>query len=145
MPHVSKVFRAVRSWPSELSPKSPILVSVCSCSPRFFATSALLEKNRLTYGSSVASFFSADELDAFTRKASGGDAAGDIQRLEDALKRLRDDFQEAMRLATVAEEAAAKCQVGPRCFPKFPFLLCLVLFGCFFFQAACSLHTLSPG
>eukprot|EP00903_Cladosiphon_okamuranus_P006607 g6454.t1 len=53
----------------------------------------------------------ADELDAATRTAKGGDAAGEIRRLEDSLKRLRDLFQEAKGLANGAEEAAAKCQV----------------------------------
>ncbi|CAN0100971.1 unnamed protein product [Scytosiphon promiscuus] len=54
----------------------------------------------------------ADELDTITRTAKGGDAARDIQRLEDSLRRLRHSFQEAKELATRSEEAAAKCQVG---------------------------------
>lgn len=58
--------------------------------------------------------FSANELDAAIREAKGGDAAGEIRRLEDSLKRLRTSFQEAKGLATGAEEAAAKCQVGAR-------------------------------
>eukprot|EP00752_Nemacystus_decipiens_P009414 g8417.t1 len=53
----------------------------------------------------------ADELDAVTRTAKGGDAAGEIRRLEDSLRRLRISFQEAKGLANGAEEAAAKCQV----------------------------------
>lgn len=59
-------------------------------------------------------YSSADELDAFTRTAKGGDAARDIQRLDDSLKQLRKSFQEAKDLATGSEEAAAKCQVGVR-------------------------------
>lgn len=47
-----------------------------------------------------------------TRTAKGGDAAQEIRKLEDSLKRLRRSFQEAKDLATGAEEAAAKCQVG---------------------------------
>lgn len=58
--------------------------------------------------------FSADELDAAIREAKGGDAAGEIRRLEDSLNRLRTSFQEAKGLATGAEEAAAKCQVSAR-------------------------------
>eukprot|EP00903_Cladosiphon_okamuranus_P006316 g6191.t2 len=53
----------------------------------------------------------ADKLDALIRKASSGDAAKDARRLEGILKQLRDDFEEAQKLATAAEEAAAKCQV----------------------------------
>ncbi|CAM9178970.1 unnamed protein product, partial [Hapterophycus canaliculatus] len=53
----------------------------------------------------------ADELDAFTRTAKGGDAAKDIRRLEDSLRQLLNSFQEAKELATGSEEAAAKCQV----------------------------------
>lgn len=34
-----------------------------------------------------------------------------MRRLEDALKRLRDAFEETKRLALGSEEAAAKCQV----------------------------------
>lgn len=56
-------------------------------------------------------FFSADELDAATRTAKGGDTAGEIRRLEDSLKRLRSSFQEAKDLAVGSQEAAAKCQV----------------------------------
>lgn len=56
--------------------------------------------------------FSADELDAAIRTAVGGDAAGEIRRLEDALKRLRSSFQEAKDLAVGSEEAAAKCQAS---------------------------------
>lgn len=59
-------------------------------------------------------FSSADELDTVIREAKGGDAAGEIRRLEDSLRRLRNSFQEAKGLATGAEEAAAKCQVS-RC------------------------------
>lgn len=54
---------------------------------------------------------SADELDAETRTAKGGDAAGEIRRLEDSLRRLRSSFQEVKGLANGAQEAAAKCQV----------------------------------
>lgn len=43
--------------------------------------------------------------------AQGGDEAGEIRRLEDALKRLRGAFRDANGLAVGAEEAAAKCQV----------------------------------
>ncbi|CAN0342915.1 unnamed protein product, partial [Ectocarpus sp. 12 AP-2014] len=53
----------------------------------------------------------ADELDAATRTAKGGDTAGEIRRLEDSLKRLRGSFQEAKDLAVGSQEAAAKCQV----------------------------------
>lgn len=63
---------------------------------------------------------SADELDAVTVTARGGDAAGEIRRLEDALKRLRDSFQEAKRLALGSEEAAAKCQVRTLAVPCSP-------------------------
>lgn len=59
---------------------------------------------------------SADELDEVTRKAIGGDVAGDIRRLEDALVQLREHFQETKKLATAAEDAAAKCQVRARFF-----------------------------
>ncbi|CAN0252584.1 unnamed protein product, partial [Ectocarpus fasciculatus] len=58
-----------------------------------------------------ASAAKADELDVATRTAKGGDAAQEIRKLEDSLKRLRRSFQEAKDLATGAEEAAAKCQV----------------------------------
>lgn len=58
--------------------------------------------------------YRADELDVLTRTAKGGDAAQEIRKLEDSLKRLRRSFQEAKDLATGAEEAAAKCQVGAR-------------------------------
>lgn len=54
---------------------------------------------------------SADEMDAYVTTAKGGDAAGELRRLEDALKRLRAAFQDANGLAVGAEEAAAKCQV----------------------------------
>lgn len=53
----------------------------------------------------------ADALDAAIRTAKGGDTAGEIRRLEDALKRLRSSFQEAKELAVGSQEAAAKCQV----------------------------------
>ncbi|CAM9142326.1 unnamed protein product [Ectocarpus sp. 6 AP-2014] len=58
-----------------------------------------------------ASSTKADELDVLTRTAKGGDAAQEIRKLEDSLKRLRRSFQETKDLATGAEEAAAKCQV----------------------------------
>ncbi|CAM9539979.1 unnamed protein product, partial [Ectocarpus fasciculatus] len=58
-----------------------------------------------------ASAAKADELEVVTRTAKGGDAAQEIRKLEDSLKRLRRSFQEAKDLATGAEEAAAKCQV----------------------------------
>ena len=60
---------------------------------------------------------SADELDAATTTARGGDASGEMRRLEDALKRLRESFQEAKRLALGSEEAAAKCQVRTHAVP----------------------------
>lgn len=53
----------------------------------------------------------ADDLDAATKTATGGDAAGEMHRLEDSLKKLRKAFEEARGCATRAEEAAAKCQV----------------------------------
>ncbi|CAM9166452.1 unnamed protein product [Ascophyllum nodosum] len=52
----------------------------------------------------------ANELDAATKTATGGDAAGEMQRLEDSLRRLRKAFLEAKGVSTQAEEAAAKCQ-----------------------------------
>lgn len=55
--------------------------------------------------------FRADDMSAAITMAKGGDTAGDMRRLEDALKRLRDIFQEANQLATGSQEAAAKCQV----------------------------------
>ncbi|CAM9932796.1 unnamed protein product [Scytosiphon promiscuus] len=58
----------------------------------------------------TASSTIANELDAAIRTAVGGDAAGEIRRLEDSLKRLRSSFQEAKELAVGSEEAAAKCQ-----------------------------------
>ncbi|CBJ30507.1 conserved unknown protein [Ectocarpus siliculosus] len=58
-----------------------------------------------------ASSTKAEELDVLTRTAKGGDAAQEIRKLEDSLKRLRRSFQETKDLATGAEEAAAKCQV----------------------------------
>ncbi|CAN0287711.1 unnamed protein product, partial [Ectocarpus sp. 8 AP-2014] len=58
-----------------------------------------------------ASSTKADQLDVLTRTAKGGDAAQEIRKLEDSLKRLRRSFQETKDLATGAEEAAAKCQV----------------------------------
>ena len=63
---------------------------------------------------------SADDLDAATVTARGGDAAGEMRRLEDALKRLRESFQEAKRLALGSEEAAAKCQVRTHAVPGSP-------------------------
>lgn len=59
----------------------------------------------------AAFFDSADEMDAYVTTAKGGDAAGELRRLEDALKRLRAAFKDANGLAVGAEEAAAKCQV----------------------------------
>lgn len=56
-------------------------------------------------------FFSADELDTATATAIGSDAEGRLRTLEDALKRLRDDFQKAKGLAVDSQEAAVKCQV----------------------------------
>lgn len=124
---VSNLFRTARSWSSQFIPKP--LVGVCSCSPFLLCDWRPFgeKSNRLKYVSPGAPFFSADELDAVTRKAKGGDAAGDIRRLEDTLKRLRDDFQEANNLANAAEETAAKCQVGALVFVVFFSLFLLLL------------------
>eukprot|EP00752_Nemacystus_decipiens_P008749 g7810.t1 len=64
-----------------------------------------------TLGKIGASRSIAEELDEVARKARAGDVVGDIQRLEEGLTRLRDDFQETKKTATAAEHAAAKCQV----------------------------------
>lgn len=69
---------------------------------------------RLIFVCVWGSSFSGDELETLTRTAKGGDAAGEIRRLEDSLKRLRKSFQEAKELATGSEEAAAKCQVDSK-------------------------------
>lgn len=89
------------------------MTGLCSSSPHCLRPALFSERPFEAHVLPPASWcFSADELDAVTRKAGGGDAAGDIRRLEDSLERLRDDFEQANKLATAAEEAAAKCQVG---------------------------------
>lgn len=50
-------------------------------------------------------------MESATNTATGGDAAGEMQRLEGALEALRRAFAEAKGVAKLAEEAAAKCQV----------------------------------
>lgn len=108
------------SWSSEPVPKSLVyFVGAYPC----FATGERPSDEipfQSKHVSTGALFTSADELDAFTRKARGGDAAGEIRRLEDTLKRLREDLRGARKLATAAEEAAAKCQVGSRAFFVLP-------------------------
>lgn len=59
--------------------------------------------------------FSADALEAEITAARGGDAAGAVRKLENAVRRLKTMFQEAKGLAVGAEEAAAKCKVGCCC------------------------------
>lgn len=50
-------------------------------------------------------------MESATNTATGGDAAGEMQRLEGALESLRKAFIEAKTVAKLADEAAAKCQV----------------------------------
>lgn len=90
---------------------------------------------------SICLVCSADELDAATTTATGGDTAAQMRRLEDALERLRDVFKEAKGLATGSEEAAAKCQVQQADSTFFLSLLLLPASAVYKIELAVSLQT----
>ncbi|CAM9467577.1 unnamed protein product, partial [Ectocarpus fasciculatus] len=75
------------------------------------ALERLLAASKEALQSINASSAAADEVEGATQKAKGGDAAGEIRRIEGSLERLRDEFRETKNLAVSSDEAAAKCQV----------------------------------